>query len=55
MRIKIQEKKLFKKLINRRSLSEPVAYILKQKEFWSKKFHINKDTLINSEILNNSK
>ena len=48
LNIKIDKKKIyqFKKLINRRSLSEPVAYILKQKEFWSKKFHINKDTLI---------
>ncbi len=37
---------IFKKLLNRRSLKEPVAYILKEKEFWSKKFIVNKHTLI---------
>jgi release factor glutamine methyltransferase len=36
----------FKKLISRRSLKEPIAYILKKKEFWSKDFYVNKDTLI---------
>ena len=36
----------FNKFINRRSLNEPIAYILKEKEFWSKKFFVNKDTLI---------
>jgi release factor glutamine methyltransferase len=36
----------FKKLIARRSTSEPLAYILKNKEFWSKNFFVNKDTLI---------
>ena len=45
---KISEKKInsFKKLLKRRSLKEPVAYILKEKEFWSKKFIVNKNTLI---------
>ena len=38
--------KKFEKLILRRSLDEPVAYILKKKEFWSKTFVINNDTLI---------
>ena len=33
-------------LINRRSTNEPIAYILEKKEFWSKFFHITKDTLI---------
>ncbi len=33
-------------LINRRSSHEPVAYILNKKEFWSKFFHVTKDTLI---------
>ena len=36
----------FKKLILRRSLKEPIAYILKKKEFWSKDFYVNKNTLI---------
>ena len=36
----------FKKLIERRSLNEPLAYILKEKEFWSKKFEVNRHTLI---------
>ena len=38
--------KKFEKLILRRSLDEPIAYILKKKEFWSKTFVINNDTLI---------
>ena len=36
----------YKELINRRSQNEPVAYILKEKEFWSKSFFVNSDTLI---------
>ena len=43
------EKKIilkYKKLIIRRSQREPVAYILKKKEFWSKNFFVNSDTLI---------
>ena len=36
----------FKKYIERRSKNEPIAYILEEKEFWSKKFIVNKDTLI---------
>ena len=36
----------FNKLIERRSLREPIAYILKEKEFWSKNFYVNKNTLI---------
>ena len=36
----------FSKLLKRRRLKEPVAYILEEKEFWSKKFKVNKDTLI---------
>ena len=38
--------KKFEKLILRRSLDEPIAYILKKKEFWSKTFVISNDTLI---------
>ena len=36
----------FNKLVNRRIKNEPVAYIFKQKEFWSKKFIVNNNTLI---------
>jgi release factor glutamine methyltransferase len=36
----------YKKLIVRRSKNEPIAYITKEKEFWSKKFFVNQDTLI---------
>ena len=36
----------FDKLIKRRSLNEPIAYIFKKKEFWSKDFYVNKNTLI---------
>ncbi len=38
--------KKFKDLIKRRSTKEPIAYILNQKEFWSKKFHVSSNTLI---------
>ena len=45
---KIHKKNLIKysDLIYRRSTNEPIAYILEKKEFWSKFFHITKDTLI---------
>jgi len=36
----------FNNLIQRRSQNEPVAYIIKEKEFWSKNFLVNKNTLI---------
>jgi len=36
----------YNKLIYRRSQKEPVAYILQEKEFWSKSFFVNKNTLI---------
>ena len=36
----------YKRLIVRRSQNEPVAYILEEKEFWSKNFFVNYDTLI---------
>ncbi len=36
----------FFNLINRRSKREPIAYIFKEKEFWSKKFLVDKNTLI---------
>ena len=45
---KIEQNKInrYLKFLNRRSFNEPIAYILKEKEFWSKSFFINKDTLI---------
>ena len=36
----------FEKLISRRANREPLAYILKNREFWSKNFLVNRDTLI---------
>ena len=36
----------FKKLINRRIKREPIAYILKKKEFWKYEFDITEDVLI---------
>ena len=36
----------FNNLIKRRLLKEPIAYITKEKEFWSKKFYVNRNTLI---------
>ena len=38
--------KNFRELIMRRSNNEPVAYILKTKEFWSKDFIVDRNTLI---------
>ena len=45
---KINKKNIsvFKEYLQRRSNNEPIAYILEEKEFWSKKFYINKGTLI---------
>ena len=37
---------LYKQLIKRRSQNEPIAYILKKKEFWSKDFEVGKGALI---------
>jgi release factor glutamine methyltransferase len=44
----LNEKKIsiFKEYIRRRCKYEPIAYILEEKEFWSRKFSVNKDTLI---------
>ena len=36
----------FHQFIERRSKKEPIAYLLGEKEFWSKNFIVNKDTLI---------
>ena len=38
--------KNFNEYLIRRSKREPIAYLTKEKEFWSKKFFVNKDTLI---------
>ncbi len=44
----INDKKfsIYNKYLKRRSRNEPMAYILGEKEFWSKKFEVNKNTLI---------
>ena len=36
----------FNKHLIRRSKKEPIAYLIGEKEFWSKKFFVNKDALI---------
>ena len=36
----------FQDYLNRRAKNEPVAYIIEEKEFWSKKFKVNKGSLI---------
>ena len=36
----------FNKYLIRRSIKEPIAYLIGEKEFWSKKFFVNADTLI---------
>ena len=41
-----QEISDFNKLVDRRSSKEPMAYILKEKEFWSKSFLVNNNTII---------
>ena len=38
--------KKFEELINKRSKGYPIAYITKQKEFWSHKLYINENILI---------
>ncbi len=45
---KISKKNIlkYKRFIKRRAESEPIAYIIKKKEFWSKNFFVNKNTLI---------
>ena len=45
---KIENNKIleFLKYIDRRALKEPIAYIIQQKEFWSKNFEVNNKTLI---------
>ncbi len=45
-KVSLDNTKKFQKIILRRSLKEPVAYILKKKEFWSKNYIVNKNVLI---------
>ena len=54
--IKIKKNKIniYKDLIRRRKLGEPVAYIVKNKEFWKHSFYVDKNVLIprpDSEII----
>ncbi|MBF8247104.1 MAG: peptide chain release factor N(5)-glutamine methyltransferase [Rickettsia sp.] len=52
--LNLEEKKIFFDLIKRRAKNEPIAYILKQKEFFSRKFFIDRNVLIprpDTEIL----
>ncbi len=44
----IKKKKYYdyKKLLQRRIKKEPIAYILKKKEFWNSKFYVSKNVLI---------
>jgi len=44
--IKTEKVSEFDNMIARRANKEPVAYIIKEKEFWSKIFEVNKSTLI---------
>lgn len=45
---KIEKRNLIKftKLVSRRIKKEPIAYILKKKEFWRYNFQVNKDVLV---------
>ena len=45
-KVNIEDQNKFQKTIYRRSSKEPVAYILKKKEFWSKNFIVSKNVLI---------
>jgi release factor glutamine methyltransferase len=36
----------YKNFLERRIKKEPIAYIIEEKEFWSKKFYVDKNTLI---------
>ena len=54
IRIKINEINIYKDLIRRRKLGEPVAYIVKNKEFWKHSFYVDRNVLIprpDSEII----
>ena len=44
--IDLNKNVIFNEYLDRRSKKEPIAYILEEKEFWSKKFYISRITLI---------
>ena len=44
--LNLKEIEDFNNLLRRRSKGEPIAYIFKEKEFWSKLFSVNRSTLI---------
>tara|TARA_B100000674_G_scaffold329499_1_gene275170 strand:+ start:472 stop:1317 length:846 start_codon:yes stop_codon:yes gene_type:complete len=44
--IKVNHFKQFKKLINKRSRGEPVAYLIGKKDFWNYEFKIDKNVLV---------
>ena len=45
-KINKKEMLVFHNYLHRRLKNEPIAYILEEKEFWSKNFYVNKATLI---------
>ena len=45
-KVNLSQSLKFNNLIIRRALKEPIAYIIKEKEFWSKVFIVSKHTLI---------
>ena len=45
-KIKKENFKYYKYLIQRRIMREPIAYILKKKDFWKSKFYVDKNVLI---------
>ena len=52
--INLKQKKILNSLLRRRMQNEPIAYITGEKEFWSRDFHVSRDTLIprpESELL----
>ena len=44
--IKKHKLNLYKKLLSRRERKEPIAYIVKKKEFWRNNFYVNNNVLI---------
>ena len=53
-KIDYEKKSIFNKLVERRKKSEPIAYILKKKDFWKSTFYVDRNVLIprpDTEIL----
>tara|TARA_B100000029_G_C17434987_1_gene909308 strand:- start:213 stop:1058 length:846 start_codon:yes stop_codon:yes gene_type:complete len=46
MKLNYNQKEYYYSLINRRKKKEPIAYIIGYKEFWKKKYLVNKNVLI---------